>query len=316
MDRRDPRYWIDRFIKACIMSWGQHILISGRTGTGKTTVMYWLVDAFRNFTKETLVWFDTMKSDEALTLLTMGPVRFIIPPGCEMEIKLKDQDRLKVHEYEIVKMTDIFNPWKDLRAPDLNEDGSVQRSWINVICLEAYIIDDEVYSMVISEIFTKLIRLAHFHKIIIPLTIFIDEFHNLAPASGHELGKLHSKAGKMIQRNVEKLRSLGIRLIGSTQAQSKIRRGVRGAFDWLILKRGSIFEFGDEPKLFQFNGKWAGLDNLEMVIVEPNRVFSDPLKIHASPEADFYPRGAEIGSIRYTGEVEINVRQNRAEATA
>lgn len=275
-----------RFGRECLAKPGEHILISGYTGSGKTTTMFYLYDGLGEFAKDTKVWFDSMKSEEALTLLTMGPIRFLVPKGCMLSIKINDEMKNKIHPYEIVEMSDYLNPWKDLRA-----------DWSNVICLSAYLVDPSLYAATMGAVFTNLIWLAHKKKIITPMTIFFDEIHNIAPSNGHAYDHKHTKAGLVVQHNVERLRSMGIRIIGSTQGNYKLRKGVRSCFNWLIVKRGTTFYRGEESKLYDFNPKWGKLDNLQMVIVFPDRVFSNPLKIK------FYTRGSDVGVMDYDGEI-------------
>jgi energy-coupling factor transporter ATP-binding protein EcfA2 len=292
-DEREAAQIMDTFGRQCLGEPGQHVLVVGYTGSGKTTTLFWLYQAVSLYTKDTLAWVDSMKSEEALTLLTLSPVRFLIPEGCKLDIKINPEYQgPKLHEFEIVEMPDYCNPWKYMR-----------KDWSNVICLSAYLIDPSAYANVMSAVFTNLIMGAHHKKIITPMTLFVDEIHNIAPSNGHSYDRIHTKAGLIVQHNVERLRSMGIRLIGSTQGNSKLRRGVRSCFNWLIVKRGSNFDRREEFTLNNFNKKWAKLKNLQISIVFPNRTFSKLITIDYFPRGcwnNMYPDG--IGSMDYDGE--------------
>jgi energy-coupling factor transporter ATP-binding protein EcfA2 len=298
---------MDNFARQCLGEPGQHVLIVGYTGSGKTTTMFWIYKAMGLYGKDTRVWIDSMKSEEALTLLTMGPVRFLIPAGCKLDIKFNPNYKgPELHPFEVVEMPDYMNPWKYLRA-----------DWSNVICLSAYLIDPAAYAAVMAAVFTNLIWSAHRKKIITPMALFVDEIHNIAPSNGHSYDRVHTKAGLVVQHNVERLRSMGIRVIGSTQGNSKLRRGVRSCFNWLIVKRGSNFDRREEFTLNNFNKKWAKLKNLQITIVFPNRTFSKLITIDYFPRGcwnNMYPDG--IGSMDYDGEKDPNEEKRQQREAA
>jgi len=159
--------------------------------------------------------------------------------------------------------------------------------------LYPYIHDPETYAKIFSAIFKSLIYLAHDAHLdyVTPLSIFFDEFHVVAPAQGHgEEGV--GKVGSIIQLNIEKLRSLKVRFVATTQGWFKIRKGVRSSFNWLLVRRGGYFS-NDQPKLQRFNSLFQSLKNDEAVIVYPSRVFSDVMHL------PLYPNGEEFGRVRY-----------------
>lgn len=289
--QRTGEQWQTKFLRECLSVPGGHIGIYGITGGGKTTAMYWLAEGLRMATGETLVWMDIGKKSESSTLLMLGPVRFIIPSGMEFIIEpgkdfnggvKLDGQPFKVYEHEIVYIDDPADPWQHIR-----------KGWINVVCIYPYIIDPQIYAEVVSKMFDKLIRYAHYEKIVTPMTIFIDEFHVLAAGSTHGLSGKHYSAGAMIQLNIDKLRATGIRIIGSSQGITKLRKGVRSAFNWIIIKRGANFRPDDEPKLHAFNPKWQTLEDNQLIIVFPTKLYSDIIEVM------YYPRGEEIAHLRY-----------------
>lgn len=288
------RYFRDEYIaksgRRCA-----HLLIPGRTGSGKTTVMFWILEAIVKICmqsgtgdkQETVVWFDTNKSSESLTLLTMWPVLFLIPRGTSLDIKINPECKTVLHEYEIVKMDDPMNPWKYLR-----------KGWINVICLNAYIIDPTTYSVIVSLIFKKLIRLAHEKQVITPMSIFIDEMQEIAPAVGYAWDRQHENAAMWMAKNMKMVRSLGIRIIGAIHNIYELRKGVRIEMVWQIPRGGATYDKWEEPRLAEFNRVWASLSPLQICIARPDRLFS------AKMEIDYYPPGEPIEDVDdYIGEM-------------
>jgi hypothetical protein len=266
--------------------------------------MYWIAEAIKLTTDETILWFDIGKKSEASTLLTLGNVRFIIPKGMKFEFTpgesygggtRLDGEPFKVYEHEVVEIEDVCDPFQ-----------SIRRGWINVYCLYPYIIDPAIYADAVSQVFNKLIRYAHMENIITPLTIFVDEFHVAAAGNSYGLSGSHYKAGSWITLNIDKLRACGIRLIASSQGITKLRKGVRSAFDWIIIKRGAIFRPDDEMKLEHFNAKWQKLVEYQLVIAFPSRLYSDIIDL------TYYPRGIEIAHLRYPTMLEGLQESNKA----
>jgi energy-coupling factor transporter ATP-binding protein EcfA2 len=293
---RTGEQWQAIFMKNCLSKPGEHIGIYGTTGGGKTTLMFWICEGLRMATDETIVWFDIGKVSEAATLLTFGPVRFIVPKDMKFELtpgkdfgggQRIDGEPFKVYPYEIVYIEDPADPWM-----------SIKKGWINIVCLYPYIIDPQIYAEAISKTFNKLIRYAHYEQLISPMSIFLDEMHLIAAGSTHGLSGKHYNAGAILQLNIDKLRAMGVRIVGSSQGITKLRKGVRSAFSWIIIKRGAIFLPDDELKLHHFNPKWQTLEPYQFVIVEPTRRYSDIMEIA------YYPKGIDIAHLRYLSELE------------
>src|SRR5271157_2162241 len=68
-----------------------HCLIVGNTGSGKTTMMFYLLDILNTaYPTLTYFWFDLPKSSESLTLSLFKPCQYIIPYGVDLKITLKN----------------------------------------------------------------------------------------------------------------------------------------------------------------------------------------------------------------------------------
>jgi len=278
-----------------------HLIVTGTTGWGKTTVLFWLIDAIVRYCikslgasgkQETIVWYDSRKSSEALTLLTMWNVRFLIPKGCKLTINIRKDCKYKLHEYEIIEMDNPMLPWQYVR-----------KGWINVICLKPYVLDPGTVSYIIGKYFRSLVEMAHNKLIPVPMALFLDEFQRLAPATNHNRSGSQVEATQWIEENIQTVRSLEIRIIAVSHQPSEVARSIRKEFSWQLPRRGTCYTFQDEPRLARFNKTWGFLDKLDLIFVRPDRTFSDVIGI------DFYPLAEEeIGEMIYDG---IVVREDK-----
>lgn len=252
--------WEKAFIDQFIKRPGQHMLVVGITGSGKTQTLYWLADLISHHTDETITWIDIGKNDEAFKLgeICEKPMKVIVPSGCRVE----SDD----YDFELVEVNpmNLDNVWEHV------EDG-----FVNIISIYRFILDPAVFTLTISDMFRGLIHKAHNYEIKTPLTIFADEFHNVAPSRNDALDYKQYMTGAWIQVNIEKLRSLGVRLIASTHGWRKIRSGIRSSFNWLIFKRISDEIGRDQKKLNRFTPLLQSLQNHQCIIVFPNKRFTD-----------------------------------------
>ena len=276
---------------------GQHILICGMTGQGKTTCAKWLVDGLSKVNKkDTPIWLDQGKNEEVLTLLLLGECVFWIPPNNNINLNIIINDPEGVYNFEIKRFVNLDTIWQNI-VPGK----------INVICLRPYILDPDVWSEIVSILFENLIFDAYHKKLnkVKPLSVFIDEFHMVAPSSAATLGRGHSDSGAIVQYNLEQLRAFGIRIVGMVQAMTKLRRGCRTEFMWQIAKKGTRFTKGDEAKLSQYNGLFEKLEANQLFICNPERNFSKNA-ITIPP----YKEGVDIGIMDY-GEHMLMEKQKR-----
>jgi hypothetical protein len=275
-DRSD--YWRDRIEREFIRKPGSHLIQTGITESGKTQGFFWLVEGITNCTRNIPVWFDIGKSSEILRLSEFGPLHILTPQGMTVEVKTN-------HDLDITygEVLDLRDVWDHL-----------VKDRINIISFEPFILDPDVYGPLVGSIFTSLIRKAHRYELQVPMDIIYDEFHRVCPAKGHSVNAKQSKYGAIIQHNVEKLRSFGIRFIVSTHGWNKIRKGVKQSFNWKLIRRGSEFDSG---KLKRYNPLWEKIPLDRSVMVFPNMTFSDKIKMH------YYGEGEDLGRVYYHGEI-------------
>ena len=286
-------YWV--FVKRFIQHPGQHLCTIGRTGTGKTQGLYWMVDLFREHAPdEAILWFDLGKGSEILTLAEyFGPVTVWTLPGCNIEISAHKEYDIKFKE--VASCRDI---WR----------ASLTADRLNIASFEPFILDPTTYTREISRMFIDLVYAAHRRQIYRPLCMIADEFHNVAPAWGYGYAgeqsekQAQNRAINYIRRNIQKLRNEGIRIIASTHEWNQMFQGVRTSFEWMLLRRGAKFT-SDEPKLRQYNPRWGGMETEEAYLVLPTRTYSRPLKM------PHYVEGDRLGTVYYDGiyETEIEV---------
>ena len=283
--------WIGMFRKGFVNNFGQHMLICGITGSGKTQAMFWVLHELKaaeenGKRKEAVVWFDTGKSDiikkstEFLTLLAFEDLNILVPKGCEVRIKNEEfADMVKIREFK----------------PD-NFWDKIERRRINVACLEPFLRTDTVlYGKIFTQLFTQLIDKAHNLEVKTPMALFFDEFHRLCPARIHDaVSAEHYKLGGIIQMNIERLRSLGIRFVASTHGITKMKAAVRSSFQWRLYKR-YIGGLTDEDRLKDYRPLLMKLAEDECIISYPNGTFSDILSL------PFY--GYFGGFVEYKGEI-------------
>jgi len=270
--------WVQQFEDHFLSQPGEHLIEIGITGSGKTQGLYWVLDGIlKNSPDEVIVWFDSGKSNEILSLARLRPLNVIIPEGTEINITASTQD---------IKVTK-FKSLSEIWTKHLDTTGR-----INIACIEPYVIEPMIYTKAFTKLFGELIKLAHNYEVPSPMCIFVDEFHRLAPSKGNAIDAAQMKMGGVLQHNIELLRSLKIRFVCTTHGWQKIRSGVRNSFNWIMVRRGAHFA-ADQPKLNRFNPLFEKLTTDESILTFPTKTFTDVLRL------PFYGEGGDMGKIRY-----------------
>ena len=288
-------YWERRLETEFIGRPGQHLCEIGRPGTGKTQGLYYLVDKIMEAGREQILWFDIGKGDEILTLPHyFGPTTIFTPPGCEVAIQYRDPlDAFgRPYDIEFKTISRMADVWQN-----------IQPGRINICSFDPFILDPGIILEQVSDLFERLIRLAFRRQVIRPLAIVYDEFHNVCPAHGYGFASTAKEAAtqrralNIIKRNVQKLRVEEYRMIVTAHEWQQLYKGVRTAFEWVMIRRGAKFG-GDEPKLKQYNPRWAGCPTEQCYIALPTRDHSAPLAL------PYYEDGARLGRVVYRGLLE------------
>lgn len=259
--KKRQKEWEEAFIKYFIKSPGEHCLIYGITGGGKTQLMYWLADLISHLTDETIVWFDIGKNDEAFKLseIIEKPLKVFVPAGCTIESE--DYD-FELYECNLNRFG--YDIWKN-----------IEKDKTNIISIYPFILDPVLFPDYTVEIFKQLVYLAHTYQLETPMTIFHDEFHRAAPNRDTALHPKQYYTASYIEFNVERLRSLEVRLIVSSHGTKKIRPGIRSCFNWKIYKRIGEETGEDQKKAKRFSPMHQALRTHQCVIWFPWQTFTD-----------------------------------------
>jgi len=270
--------WTDAIRSRFLKKPGEHLLEVGITGSGKTQGLYHLLNGILDFSKnETILWITCGKSAEELKLMQFMPVNYLFPQRRAIEIKLY-QVTYPYTSYEFKTIPDIFR--------------HINKGQINILCLAPYFPDPDDYAMVITEFFRTLIVMARDGQVCTPLAIFIDEFQMVAPARGQALNVEHGIGGRWMQRNLDQLRSMEIRIVAAAQSWRRVLQGVRTSFGCIMIRQGAEFN-NDIPRLMVANDRWQALGKEDMIFAFRNRFYSDTIRLPT------YGDGHLIGSITY-----------------
>lgn len=268
---------------------GEHLLEIGITGSGKTQGLYLLLNGILDSnSKETILWITCGKSSEELKLMQFLSCNFLYPSRRGLTIDLYEKT-YPYTTYQFSSIPEIF--------------AHINKKQINVLCLAPYFPDPEEYAIVITEFFKALIVFAREGKIATPLSIFIDEFQMIAPAKGQALNEMHNLGGRWMQRNIDQLRSMGVRIVGAAQGWKRVLQGVRTSFGCIMIRQGSEFPANEIKRLSDGNERWQSLEKTDMVFTFRNRFYSEPLTIPT------YGDGSAVGKITYTddtGRIQIS----------
>ena len=258
---------------------GEHLIEIGITGSGKTQGLYHLLNGILDVNpNECILWIVCGKSAEELKLLQFKECKFLFPKNRELHITLHQE----VKDYTFYAFNSI---------PDIFRN--IDRNRINILCLAPFFQDPMEYALVITEFFRTLIVMAKSGKLVTPMAIFLDEFQMVAPARGQALNEEHAMGGRWMQRNIDQLRSIGVRIVGAAQSWKKVLTGVRTSFGCIMIRQGSEFTANEMKRLSSVNEKWQALRKNEMVMAFRNRFYSDVIALPT------YGDGLDVGDVVY-----------------
>ncbi len=282
-------YWINHIINDFYMAKdGQHMLVTGNTGSGKTQFMLNVLYEYMKRTDHILVWLDCGKTSELANLGRMKKLRIFVPEGCDMDIKVMPgyEKEWKGHEIVYFRPIQMTKLWK-----------SMKNDCINVISLLPYILTDvTLYVDMIGKLFSRLVVLAQREELNGRIELFIDEFHLVCPEKVNQLSDDHYAKGTIVVRNAEMIRSCGIGLKAAAPAITKIRQAIRQCFNWRGIKRGTRYLDDEDLPLKENNKLWIGLKPSECYIADPNKKFTDkPVKVK------YWGEGRDVAYVRYIG---------------
>lgn len=285
---------------------GSHLDVVGRTGSGKSNTLYWIVDGLNSYNEE-ILWVDTGKPAEFLPLALFKPLNVMIPKGCSIQISEPDPrfiERLRTskpdHYAKAIQYTPAIRE-KIRSRIEVHNFNSISDIWtmlkpdcINIVSYQRFIVEPSLFTRVVARMFKDLINLAYDYRLPVPFAVVHDEFQQVAPSTGNELTQYHYKAGAIVQYNIELLRSLHVRFVAAQQNWLKVRPGVRDEFNWYIAKGGADFDNGQQI-MRQYNLAHSRLETNEAIIWKPDKTYNGKTII------PWYADGRWLGEVRYTG---------------
>lgn len=290
------RPWEDILIKRLWSRPGQHLLINGNTGSGKSQVINYCGEAILTYGKgERLLVNDRAKSSEILTWALMRPLNLIIPQGCQVHIHIKDKDG-QLHKLpeepaaqaELLALQGLQPIHKTYIKRFVEVWQHLEADKINILVIRPFIRKKKDYAAVIAGIFEELLDLAGDYRLPVPLCIIWDEFHEVAPSSGDKFG-----VSELLIAQLEDLRSKMIRFIASSHGWTKMVRGARISFPNICAKRGTVFE-KENLRLRKFNPVFEALQPWESIFIFDDKTFTDKL------ELPHYTEGDKLGRVTYS----------------
>jgi len=294
-------YWNNRIDRDVFAKKGNHFLEIGLTGGGKTQGLIYTVGGIiandgqdpRFNQPEIIAWFDLGKSADFLILSKFKKLRILYPLGCKVDIQLTAQGKetKNLQDIEQIPFVDVEEVW------DL-----LSRDRINVICIFPFIREPVLYSKVVLRLFKDLIDRAFDACLPLPLAIIMDEMHRICPSEKNSFAANQAKISNLLQMNIEMIRSWGIRIGGSTQGFSKIKKGIRDEFHNYLARQGTTFT-RDQHRLSDFNPHFEALKVEQGIWTFRNKQFSDDFLL------PYYGNGEDLGIVRYIGI--INIRRSR-----
>ena len=201
---------------------GAHVIVFGRTGSGKTTVLLWLAGEYYQI-DETVVWRDS-NTLESFSLLGVVPMKVHVPAGCKFNL---EHEHLEHHS---------FDP-KDL--PALFE--AFDKDKVNVIVFDYFCFEDEVRLIFWSNFFHELWdwKSRSRKRIRRPLTLIVDEFSFLCPGDRMSQIAGQRKLSNNIYQSMTSFRKWNIRLVASGHNPNDVHYGTRQQFSFKIYKKTS-----------------------------------------------------------------------------
>jgi hypothetical protein len=252
------------FEKQFLKKPGEHLFGIGRTGSGKTQKAYYIAGKLAKY--ETVCWWDTGKSMQFGTASELSPLFSL---GYPIHI---------IHPLEgtvIVRGSPVPCSTKGVATP-AGIWHELKPNHINIVTANPFFLDPDLYAKWTSNAFRELIlfsrRSPETIRHVLPLSIFHDEFQDVAPGRDMALSSRHRYAAILMAHNVNKLRAPGIRICAFTQRDTMIMPNVRNAFSWILCCRGTKFS-RDDPELAQYNNLYSRLEVYQAILWYPNRRF-------------------------------------------
>jgi hypothetical protein len=229
------------FLDDFVFLHGNHCVVPGTTGAGKTNKGYWLVSWLKH--TETQIWMDTGKSDEILPLLCQNfPVQIIVPKYSDVIIE----------ERKDGKWEPIENHPKVVHIPDAGDAWwAIKKKHINILCFRNAFWTVEARALWMTEFFETLATWSRLRRMpaIFPFALHMDETQWVISGVRVSRDENRTKSSEIITENVLEIRSAGGRIIAYIQDFINVPPAIRQNLVCAILCRGAEIKSDHSKKL-------------------------------------------------------------------
>lgn len=236
----NPEEWLKIFLP------GRHIIIAGKTNSGKTTLAFYLLEEINNNSPgEVMLLVDGGKW-ETLDFAFMHPLNLFVPKGARLAPFEEPEnyrdipiDNIELIEYDPNKITE-----------DILMKMSKRDRW-NVVAFDPFYLEPPIrgqfWSEFVRELYMWQSRGFNPH----PLTFFFDEIEKICSSRFYQTYGGQSHISAYIYNNIGYFRSQRLRLMGSAQNLGTLHKGMIEQFAFKFLKQHNQADMlGPYDKLF------------------------------------------------------------------
>lgn len=235
IDGKDTEVPIKSFTDmAPMFKGGYHMLIQGKTGSGKTHLNLTLVTEFLS-----LGWKAIYRDDGGLEFVHLlpqleGDGQMLVFYPRDMILKFSGGDfgdRLRLKTFDYDRDKDILEMFRILhRAP---------RGTVLVIVFDVYVTDPEVS----ADFWSRFLQLLVHHAMQLPYSqkqdwlLAIDQANEIVQSHGHEVTDMHKKVRAWLEYNIKNLRKHKISILATTHRYKELSIGFRSQVSYNFVKR-------------------------------------------------------------------------------
>jgi hypothetical protein len=264
---------------------GTHLFIIGNPGSGKSQKINYFLELLCRL--ETIIYWDTGK-DDVLPLFNFGkPVQFLIPYGCNLEIKGE------------LPVECIITPVLD---PGMYFD-LIKKDWINIISVRNFFSEEKELKKYVKAIFKGFLLKARkgMFSAWTPASIVADEAHVIMGSLRIDKSQESQETGRDAANILKEVRYNGIRWIISSQGFYDLQGTARENAPTYVGCRGMIVDRRDHPRLNWLSGFARNCEPWDGWIVLPN---GDYFGKYGPIKFPFFPSPAGI-RIVYEGYLDL-----------
>ena len=205
----------------------KHCLIIGITGSGKTSLLFYLIEKFIE-NGYTILHRDDGKL-QFRYLMPYYPTTIFIPEGCSLNLEYPNELKL---DYEIRSYN--YRDPKDLIQQVLK--GKTKT--LTVVVFDKYCKSAELQAKFYQKLFDALIfECMRSSKRKVKLLFSIDELNDIVQPRGESRTEEHKKVSYQVAYDIRKLRKHKVTFLATCHRPNDIPLNVRSQFDYFMLKK-------------------------------------------------------------------------------